>query len=127
MQQFAGSLLEKKNIALHFDVASLVPSLKLGMEERKNFYLIFKETIHNAVKYADCSIVKVTIDSNDKAINLKIEDNGKGFDTAKTYVGNGMHNLQKRAKEINGILEVASLPGCGTSMLLRIVPTQRDA
>ena len=123
MQSFAADLLEKKNIALQFDAAPEIETLKLGMKERRNFYLIFKETIHNAVKYASCSRVKVKIEISGKMITLKIEDDGKGFDTAKSYTGNGLHNLQKRAGEIQGDLQLISSPGNGTSVLLNFKTT----
>jgi len=118
MQQFASSLLEKKNIALRFEACDEIKKLKLGMQERKNFYLIFKETIHNAVKYSECSLVIVKISADERSINMKIEDNGKGFDTSKKYIGNGINNLQKRAKEIKGIVEIFSAPDKGTTTQL---------
>jgi hypothetical protein len=48
MQSFASALLEKKNIELDFKACASLSSVKLTMEERKNFYLVFKEVIHNA-------------------------------------------------------------------------------
>jgi ligand-binding sensor domain-containing protein/signal transduction histidine kinase len=123
MQSFAAALLEKKNITLQFEAAPEIETLKLGMKERRNFYLIFKETIHNAVKYASCNWVKVKIEVSGKMITLKIEDDGKGFDTAKSYTGNGLRNLQKRAGEIQGDLQLISSPDNGTSVLLSFKTT----
>jgi signal transduction histidine kinase len=124
MQSFAADLLDKKNISLQFEAPPEIETLKLGMKERRNFYLIFKETIHNTVKYASCNHVKVKIDISGNMITLKIEDNGKGFDAAKSYAGNGLRNLQKRAAEIEGDLELISSPGNGTTVLLRFKTTQ---
>lgn len=124
MQRFACGLLEKKNIMLHFDAMPETENMKLGMEERKNFYLIFKETIHNAFKYAECSNVTVQLKNNGNTITMKIEDNGKGFDTSKKYMGNGLYNLQKRTTDINGMLEISSVIGSGTSTMLAFKTTQ---
>ncbi len=124
MQSFASGLLEKKNITLEFVPDPGIESVRLGMEERKNFYLIFKETIHNAFKYAQCTKVRVQLYHDDKAITMKIEDDGKGFDTAKKYMGNGLHNLQKRADEMQGKLQINSIQGKGTIILLCFKTTQ---
>ena len=118
MQEFASGLLDKKNINLQFNTALSADTLKLGMEQRKNFYLIFKEAIHNAFKYAGCSKVTVWLQQDDKTISLKIEDDGKGFDATKKYMGNGLYNLKKRAADIGGSLQITSSPGNGTTVLL---------
>ena len=124
MQRFASALLEKKNIALQFLIMPETETIKLAMEERKNFYLIFKETIHNAFKYAECSKVVVQLKNDGDNIVMKIEDDGRGFDTTKKYMGNGLYNLNKRATEINGRLEINSAEGSGTTTTLIFKTTQ---
>ena len=124
MQEFASALLEKKDIALHFKPALSIEILKMDIGQRKNFYLIFKEAVHNAFKYSGCKNVTVSIWQEERSLYLKIEDDGKGFDTTKKYMGNGLHNMQKRAAEINGKLQITSSPGIGAIILL-IVKTTR--
>ena len=57
--------------------------VKLGMEERKNFYLIYKEALNNIVKYAGCKQVWIEMKLNDSHINLEVRDDGNGFDAEK--------------------------------------------
>ncbi|MEJ7736714.1 MAG: triple tyrosine motif-containing protein [Chitinophagaceae bacterium] len=124
MQHFASGILEKKNMILQFDASPELETIKLDMHERKNMYLIFKETINNAVKYAKCGTVKVKIHTADQKIIMKIEDDGEGFDTTKKYMGNGLPNLRKRAEEINGTLLIDAVSGQGTVVMLTLKTTQ---
>jgi signal transduction histidine kinase/ligand-binding sensor domain-containing protein len=124
MQEFASGLLEKKNITLQFNTTLSAEPLKPDMEQRKNLYLIFKEAVHNAFKYADCSQVTVTLILDGKTISLKVEDDGKGFDSTKKYMGNGLYNMQKRAAEIKSSVQVRSAPGSGTAILFVLKTTQ---
>ena len=50
------------------------------MDHRKNFYLIFKEAVHNAAKYAECKNIWVKIESATPHLRMIIKDDGKGFD-----------------------------------------------
>ena len=88
------------------------------MANRKNFYLIFKEALHNAVKYAGCRNVWVKIEETTSYLRMTIKDDGKGFDVQNAKNGNGLSNMQKRASQINGKLSVDS--GCmqGTTVTL---------
>ena len=47
---------------------------------------------------------------------MKIVDDGIGFDTTKKYSGNGLNNLQKRIKQMNGTLTVHSEFKMGTTI-----------
>jgi two-component system, sensor histidine kinase ChiS len=65
---------------------------------------------------------------------LTVRDNGRGFDTTRpvsvdrqeTRGGNGLPNLQKRAKEMGGSFEISSSPGQGTSVVLRVSLTAKS-
>jgi signal transduction histidine kinase len=52
---------------------------------------------------------------------MELNDNGKGFEIDNIKRGNGLNNLEKRAKEINGQIEIKSSPGKGTSINLMVI------
>ena len=56
--------------------------------------------MNNILKHAEAN--KVAIDlrmTNEGELRMFIGDNGRGFDTAQGYEGNGLKNFQKRALE----------------------------
>jgi signal transduction histidine kinase/ligand-binding sensor domain-containing protein len=121
MQYFAGELLSGKDILFQFKVSEAVKSIKLPMGKRKNFYLIFKEAVTNAYKYANGKTVSVDIGLQLNNIVMIIRDDGNGFEVAdKTGVGNGLKNMKARAKEINAKLEITSWLLKGTRIELRV-------
>ncbi|MBA2248698.1 MAG: hypothetical protein H0W12_00735 [Chitinophagaceae bacterium] len=119
MQYFAGELLSGKNILLQFEINDNVKNIKLSMGQRKNFFLIFKEAINNAYKYADGKIVNVKIFQQAQNLVMVISDDGRGFEiTGKSYAGNGMKNMLTRAIEIHARLSIKSELTKGTQLEL---------
>jgi two-component system, NarL family, sensor histidine kinase UhpB len=119
MNQFASDILEVKNIELDFKNDGTFPASKLTMDQRRNFYLFFKEVINNAAKYADAKNVSVCITQKDHHLEMNIFDNGKGFDTDKIFNGNGMHTLKKRATELCADFNITSHIDKGTAVKLK--------
>lgn len=119
MRAFAVDMLEAKGSNLQFEAGEEVQSLQLDMEQRKNFYLIFKEAINNVAKYAEAKNVTVHLSSKNKTIWMKIADDGKGFDPDNETQGNGLINMRKRAMELKGELMVHAEPQKGTIVELR--------
>jgi len=93
-------------------------SYKLGKEEKRNLYMIIKESINNSIKYADCSVIELLIKNNGGKLNISISDNGKGFDKDKIESGYGLRNIMHRSKEIEYHAEINSSPGNGTLIYL---------
>jgi len=121
MQYFAGELLSGKNILLHFDIDADVRNIKLPMAKRKDLYLIFKEAVNNAYKYANSKTVSVNISLYARNIVMLIADDGEGFDIENdNLAGNGLKNMQIRAKEINAQLNITSSSTNGTQVELRM-------
>lgn len=121
MREFATNVLEAKDIALHFVVEDDVFNVKLNMEARRDFFLIFKEALNNAAKYSKATEVWVNVSMQNKMLSFTIKDNGSGFDVAKADGGNGLGNMQKRADGMNGKLRIRSAEGEGTEVKL-VVP-----
>jgi ligand-binding sensor domain-containing protein/two-component sensor histidine kinase len=120
MQYFAGELLSGKNILLRFEVDANIKNIKLPMAKRKDFYLIFKEAINNTYKYADCKTVRVSIALEAQNIVMRIADDGVGFEENKSMGGNGLKNMETRAKEISAQLNITSSAMKGTEVELRM-------
>jgi signal transduction histidine kinase len=120
MREFGLKMAEAKGIDFRMQVSEKFHTTKFHVEQRRNVYLIFKESINNAVKYAECTRLNVDIEITGKILTLTIQDNGKGFDPATIRQGNGLQNLQKRASEIKGQLAIHSAPGAGTRIELHM-------
>jgi signal transduction histidine kinase len=118
MRTLAAELTETSDCALQMNFDESLNDVKLNMEERKNFYLIYKEAINNLVKYAGCKNVWVDMSLRQNTVTLIIRDNGKGFDVANTSTGNGIFNMKKRAEFLNGTFRVDSKIGEGTTLQL---------
>jgi two-component system sensor histidine kinase UhpB len=113
------NLLRAKNIEHTFRVDESLNSMKLSMEQRRNFYLIFKEILNNLVKYSNASLVKISLIQENNFIVLHIHDNGIGFDAKKAYTGNGLLSMNTRAEEMKAVLKVESEKGSGTNIELK--------
>jgi len=120
MREFATNVCEAKDIELSFKTSEIVNEVKLNMEARRDFFLIFKEAINNAAKYSKCSSISIELSVNGKKLNLAIIDNGVGFDIATTDNGNGLGNMKKRSDALNGILIINSSLHKGTNIELQI-------
>ena len=117
-REYLAETLEPQGIRYNIDTEEEITHLKLGMELRKEFYLIFKEAICNASKYAQCTLVEISLTKEKDIFCLSIRDNGKGFDTNKTTSGNGLQNMQHRAEKMKAKLAITSKINQGTLVTL---------
>jgi signal transduction histidine kinase len=120
MREFATNVFEAKEIDLGFTAADEVNEVKIDMEARRDFFLIFKEAVNNAAKYSKCSRAEVNIYVDKKQLVLQVIDNGTGFDVKKADGGNGLGNMQKRADALQGKLQILSEMKKGTKVQLTI-------
>jgi two-component sensor histidine kinase len=118
MRSLAYNLLRAKDIEFSFKADETLHHLKLSLEKRRNFYLIFKEALNNLIKYSKAKRVQISLLHHSSTITLLIRDDGLGFDATKKYNGNGLTNIKKRAKEINAELTIESGENTGTSLQL---------
>lgn len=120
MKEFGAELCEQAGIAFRFEEDTELKNVKLTLSQRNNFYLIFKEALNNAVKYSEATLITIILHKKNGALWLHIKDNGKGFAPDNAYSGNGVKNMQSRAKEMSAKLGMQSLSGIGTDIQLLI-------
>lgn len=85
-------------------------------------YRITQESVFNAVKHAEASNIKITLNQSKNWILLEIKDDGIGFntDTIASTQGTGLKNIKNRALLLGGYFSIGSLPSNGTSIRLEI-------
>jgi signal transduction histidine kinase len=126
MESYARPLLASQNIAFHFTADPNLKNMNLEMTRRKNFYLIFKEAVNNAMKYSRCNNIWVHIGIQQQHVVLTVKDDGVGFDLKQVHIhasqslsGNGLRNMEMRAAEMKGTWKLESEPGKGTTVNLK--------
>ncbi|RZA01013.1 MAG: hypothetical protein EOP47_12215 [Sphingobacteriaceae bacterium] len=120
--EYAGKMTASKNMLLKTNVDAFV--LKEAAINYRELYLFCKEAINNAIKYSDATELVLSTNKNQDYVLLAIIDNGKGFDATSSYTGNGIKNMQHRAKEMGAQLQINSDAGNGTSLILKFKITQ---
>jgi signal transduction histidine kinase len=83
-------------------------------------YFCVLEALQNIAKYANASGAKVRLWVRGQELAFSVIDDGAGFDPATTRLGSGLQNMSDRLAALDGSLEIASLPGDGTTVTGRI-------
>jgi PAS domain S-box-containing protein len=100
---------------------------RLSTEIETTLYRIAQEALTNVAKHAKATSVAVLLERRPDHISLVIEDDGVGFDSnaaGRTSQGFGLLGMQERAALIGANLEIESVAGGGTSILVRIATPQ---
>jgi len=95
---------------------------QLSSEYTVEILHIAREALTNIRKHSRASQVVISLTRQPKSLELKITDNGIGFDAEQAMLGtgNGLHNMQERAQLLNGNIIFVQRADKGTSVELSI-------
>ncbi len=122
-----GRRLDAAGVELRWTIAELPPLPWLSPPEALQLLRLLQEALSNVLKHAQARQVHLSARLLDaETVELCVQDNGRGFDTAAAAQagGRGMGNLRLRARKIKAQLSVESTPGQGSTVRLRL-PVQR--
>ncbi len=85
-------------------------------------YRIAQEALTNVARHADASNVEVKLIQQGRQLVLSVTDDGKGFEPSSLgeSQGLGLAGMRERAALVDGILEVDSTLGKGTTIWLKV-------
>lgn len=87
----------------------------------RNIAMIFKEALSNIVKHSKANKVNIVIEPLNNAINIKLIDNGIGFEMNTAGKNSfGLSNMQQRAGRSGATLNIHSQKNKGTEITLSI-------
>jgi two-component system, NarL family, sensor histidine kinase NreB len=93
---------------------------RLDIQIETTIYRVIQEALTNISKYADVSEAKVSIETTDEKVIVRIEDSGAGFSMDRKHTGVGLFSMEERARAVGGSLHIRSAVGEGTSVLLTV-------
>jgi signal transduction histidine kinase len=112
MTHQAQSYLRAANIACRLELPDPIADISLSSTQRHHLFLTVKEALHNVVKHAQASEVRIRLRISSWRLEIEVEDNGQGI--ATTAEGHGSGNMRSRMESIGGHLVRMSELGRGT-------------
>lgn len=117
---FAREFLDLAGISLRLDVAREIPEHPLPAARRHGIFLTVREVLNNIVKHSGAREVFLGIALADQLLEIRIQDNGRGFDPEYAAGGDGLMNLTQRMREVGGDCRIESHRGQGTVVFLTL-------
>jgi signal transduction histidine kinase len=127
MREFAGDLFIPRDIELVFEAPAADQDLRLDLEARRQFFLIFKECANNIARHSGCSEVKFRFAVEAGRLVLQADDNGKGFnvrEASRGAGGQGLTSMRLRAERLGGTVTLHSAEHQGTTLTV-CIPLRR--
>jgi len=125
------NLLEEQNSSHEAELVHFIDNTiqwdKINNTTKINMYRMLQESLQNINKYAKATQINVEFKKIDANLVLTILDNGEGFDVNKKNKGIGVQNMISRTHECNGIIDISSIKGTGTSIIITIpIETKKE-
>src|SRR3954451_14601367 len=118
LNRFGAQTAVATHMNVHGNPAELDEDLQTAI------YRIAQEALNNAGRHADPSRVEVELTVDGAAAELRVSDDGVGFDPTRPSGSRpgrlGLEGMAERAHLVGGELDVRSSPGHGTTVTLRI-------
>jgi len=119
MRRLANDLLSAHGIEVRFEISD-ARHPRLGADVRREVFLIFKEALHNITRHAQATRVEIVLSIAQHRLELVVQDDGCGFDSARARDGQGLRSMVRRAQGLGGTLAVTSADGRGARLGLSV-------
>jgi PAS domain S-box-containing protein len=123
-RNFCKELQSRTKLEVKYNIARIDQRLAPALE--LNLFRIMQEAVNNIEKHAHAREVRLRIAFHGDSIVLKIQDDGRGFDSKRGKAGKGkwrgigLTNMRERAEFLGGTCTVESAPKRGTTITVRV-------
>lgn len=118
IRMLADNMNSAKSLDIHINVEDFDEPLHTDIQLA--FYRILQEQLSNILKYAKAKLAEIVIERKGNVIQLRVKDNGKGFDTSVKKDGIGLENIKRRVSVLGGETKIISSPGHGCEIIVSI-------
>jgi two-component system sensor histidine kinase UhpB len=92
----------------------------LDDDQQVAIYRVAQEALNNVARHSGARSVGLRLEGRDEAVELTVEDDGRGFRRNGSRRGLGLEGMAERARLIGGDLDVSSGDGRGTRIRLSL-------
>lgn len=115
------------DVAFEFNKTQFSGDLTFSATQGVNLFRIVQESINNSLKYALPTKITVDVSLTANEVLFTISDDGLGFNQDEIVYGNGLKNMELRAKEIGASFTLTSTKESGTTISVRIEKDKLNA
>lgn len=116
IRSYALEYFENTPIQCKVNTPENIPHKELTGDKRRNIFLCVKETLNNAWKHSNASVIIIDVEANDRLL-VRIADNGTGIDLQNLrQFGNGLKNIAHRMESIGGTFAIENKNGTVTTL-----------
>ncbi|SEO77709.1 sensor histidine kinase [Trujillonella endophytica] len=119
LERLAGRFARETGLAVRVDTAALGDGVALRRDEEVVLLRGAQEALTNVRRHAGASAVVVRVSRVAGQVSVHVEDDGVGFDPGAVG-GAGLEGLRGRVEQVGGAVDVASVPGEGTRVTVRV-------
>jgi two-component system sensor histidine kinase UhpB len=83
-------------------------------------YRVAQEALSNVAQHAHARNVEIDLTAGEHGVELKVRDDGRGFELRQERDSLGLSGMAERAKLVGGRLDIDSKPGGGTALTLQV-------
>ncbi|MFF2481753.1 sensor histidine kinase [Paenibacillus sp. NPDC058071] len=118
-------LKQKVPMTIQLEVDDTI-ALQPGAED--HLFRIAQEALSNTLRHAKADSMEIKLQRSGDQVRMLLKDSGIGFDLeAKKQTSYGLLTMEERVTELGGTLKMASKPGEGTVIDIRVPLVQLDA
>ena len=112
----------EERTGIRCDLREVEPEPALTRAQSIAVFRIFQETLTNVARHAQATQLAIRLSAKDGRLCLQVRDNGRGL-TPDALAGThslGVLGMRERAELLDGMLDIASAPGAGTTVTVTI-------
>jgi len=118
IREYSSDYLEDFPMVFKSSFPDFIPNISISKESHRGIFMVIKESLNNIVKHAKANEIKLNVSCNEQNLIVIIEDDGIGFNSGKTFDGNGLRNMKNRIATAGGSINIQSVNG--TKIMLNI-------
>src|SRR5688572_25001241 len=120
IREFTDNISKPSGLQINFNIEG---NDEFSSTMRIHLYRIIQEIVHNTVKHAKATTLKIDLKQENRRVLLITEDNGTGFDyntLLREKQGVGLRSMLSRVEVLGGDMFIDSVPHKGTRYTFEI-------
>jgi PAS domain S-box-containing protein len=116
LKSYTGKIKESSKVSIRLNFENIG---RFDKNYETIAYRVLCECLNNTIKHTNASEIVIDISCVNNLLNVLYSDNGQGFDLNAVMADHnsiGLLNMQSRLTSINGLMNIISSPGKGTTI-----------